>query len=388
METQLNLPLFSNKAKKQPSLGSPTKKSVNNIRNLFRKANIVKKKALKNTKKWFFQRRQDAKRSAAEKDIEDTKKAEEQIQNPKSKKQGTGFFGNIMNFLAIVIGGWVFNNLPIIIEKAKAFIETIKPVVEVLKGFVKGVVGFFTWIFDKVTIGWNHITGNTEEAKAKDAEISKKLDELQGTWKKQDKGFDELKSKAKEGEKVAKKSGEEAIKEEEKQLAETQTDSSGAPVSSTPTSAKSSLKEYTQAGLDALIKSGASSRKIRFYKNMLYHKKPHLKPVHATTDFAGNVLSKEQEAAALKDPHFQEAGRSLSSTSTRTVTTTFTMKSNKGDVTKLQKVKKSRVITVPIQKQSPPPSAGGGSGATTSTSGIPSRKTELNSKDLILSNIQ
>ena len=136
-----------------------------------------------------------------------------------------------------------------------------------------------------------------------------------------------------------------------------------------------------------MVASGANSRRIEFYKKMLYHKKPHLRPVHATTDFAGNVLTKEQEAAALNDPHLQNAiSASIQFKSTKTVTVSSVTKVQKGNT--LTTTKRKKTITVPISVKGTNTNIPQSRVETPMLGKIVPSKNGLNSKDLLLTNIK
>jgi len=100
----------------------------------------------------------------------------------------------------MIFAGWLINQLPKLIAGIKKFIEWAKPAFEMLGKWVKGIVEFFKWIGGGVAKLWNAITGSSDSAEAEKKAVEGKISELEGTFKKQKKGFDDLEKKAKKEE--------------------------------------------------------------------------------------------------------------------------------------------------------------------------------------------
>ena len=73
------------------------------------------------------------------------------------KLPGSSFFGKVLNFIGILIVGWLVNNLPKIIEFVQNLITRIQKLVDSLKSFVKNLGDWFKSIGDIVSAGWSNI---------------------------------------------------------------------------------------------------------------------------------------------------------------------------------------------------------------------------------------
>ena len=361
------------------SLGNTTK----SISNSYKKRNKLKNADNKTRERFYKIRRVRRKRLRAEKMLE---MKQEALKVGKSAvkggiKKAKGPLFPLLDFIVVIIGGWLFNHVPKWIKGIKNLIDKVKGIFKNVKGFFDGVVNFFTSIGSGIKEAWSTITGQNKEAKTDADKLKQKTKKLEDTFKEQKKGIDDILKQAQNGsvEKIKKNieavDKDKPIPEKEKKM----------PIVDTkPTSG---LREYTKEGLNELVASGANSRRIEFYKKMLYHKKPHLRPVHATTDFAGNVLTKEQEAAALNDPHLQNAiSASIQFKSTKTVTVSSVTKVQKGNT--LTTTKRKKTITVPISVKGTNTNIPQSRVETPMLGKIVPSKNGLNSKDLLLTNIK
>ena len=173
------------------------------------------KKSGKVQRRWIRRKASLLKRKAAEKALEGGKAVLKAVKGSVMKK---GF--NPLKFILMVFAGWLVNQLPKIIEGIKKFIEWAKPAFEILGKIVKGIVDFMKWIGGGLTKLWNAITGNSDTAEAEKKALLAKNKELKDTFKKQEKGFDELGKKAKGEEQNLKKEMDDLQKEVDKESEE------------------------------------------------------------------------------------------------------------------------------------------------------------------------
>jgi len=167
-----------------------TNKNVKFAKKFFKKSSRVQKR--------YFRRKTSLlKRVASEKALEGGRAVLEGAK--KSMKKKGGLF-NPLKFVMMVFAGWLINQLPKLINGIKKFIEWAKPAFEMLGKWVKGIVEFFKWIGGGVAKLWNAITGSSDAAEAEKKAVEGKVSELEGTFKKQKKGFDDLEKKAKKEE--------------------------------------------------------------------------------------------------------------------------------------------------------------------------------------------
>ena len=75
-----------------------------------------------------------------------------------TKLPGSSFFGKVLNFIGILIVGWLVNNLPKIIKFVEDLITRIQKLVDSLKSFVKNLGDWFKSIGSIVSAGWDNIT--------------------------------------------------------------------------------------------------------------------------------------------------------------------------------------------------------------------------------------
>ena len=150
------------------------------------------KKTNKEKRTWVKRKTAILKRKASEKALEGGKAVLKAVKGSVMKK---GF--NPLKFILMVFAGWLVNQLPKIIEGIKKFIEWAKPAFEILGKIMKGIVNFMKWIGGGLTKLWNAISGGDSEIETAKSQLEGKNKELKDTLKKQEKGFDDLKNKAK-----------------------------------------------------------------------------------------------------------------------------------------------------------------------------------------------
>ena len=184
--------------------------------------------------RWIRRKASLIKRKASEAALEAGKRV---VKGAKSAVMKKGF--NPLKFVIMVFAGWLVNQLPKIVAGIKKFIEWAKPAFEMLGKWVKGIVEFFKWIGGGVTKLWNAITGSSDSAEAEKKALEGKTKELDETFKKQKKGFDDLEKKAKKEETGLKKDMDDIDKEVkdevqgEEEGKKTSTTSEGKTVAST-----------------------------------------------------------------------------------------------------------------------------------------------------------
>jgi len=167
-----------------------TDKNVKFAKKFFKKSGRVQRRYIRRKANLL-------KRKSAEKALEGGRAVLEGAKKSMTAKGG-GF--NPMRFVMMIFAGWLINQLPKLINGIKKFIEWAKPAFEMLGKWVKGIVEFFKWIGGGVAKLWNAITGSSDAAEAEKKAVEGKVSELEGTFKKQKKGFDDLEKKAKKEE--------------------------------------------------------------------------------------------------------------------------------------------------------------------------------------------
>ena len=73
------------------------------------------------------------------------------------KLPGRSFLGKVLNFIGILIIGWLVNNLPKIIKFVEDLIKRIQKLVDSLKSFVKNLGNWFKAIGSIISAGWSNI---------------------------------------------------------------------------------------------------------------------------------------------------------------------------------------------------------------------------------------
>ena len=112
-----------------------------------RERNVFKQTLASKDNEYFRRRQENIKRKQREDELEaqDTKKI------PKTRgniitRSTRGLLGRLLDFLGILLVGFVINNLPRIMKAVTSVIEKIKKVVEILDPFIKGIQFFLEGI--------------------------------------------------------------------------------------------------------------------------------------------------------------------------------------------------------------------------------------------------
>ena len=190
--------------------------------------------------RWIRKKASLIKRKAAEAALEGGKRV---LKGAKKAIASKGGF-NPLKFVLMVFAGWLVNQLPKIVAGIKKFIEWAKPAFEMLGKWVKGIIDFFKWIGGGVSKLWTAITGSSDSADAEKKALEGKTKELEGTFKKQKEGFNELEKKAKKEEGSLKKDLDDVDKEVKDEVQgdvegkKTSTSADGKTVASTTGSGK------------------------------------------------------------------------------------------------------------------------------------------------------
>jgi hypothetical protein len=206
------------------------------------------KKSGKVQRRWIRRKASLLKRKAAEKALEGGKAV---LKAVKGSVMKPGF--NPLKFIMMVFAGWLVNQLPKIIEGIKKFIDWAKPAFEILGKVMQGIWKFMKWIGGGLVKLWTALTGGDSELETAKAQLETKNKDLKDTLKKQEKGFDDLKNKAKGEETNLKKDMDDLDKEVkdeasgngEKEGTTTSTNSEGKEVASTTSTGDGKTKTTT-----------------------------------------------------------------------------------------------------------------------------------------------
>ena len=382
METQLGLALISPpkeaptitpKQKKVPdnvpTLGKSTKKSADNLTNTFRKLTIYKKKQRKNIIKWAKTRRGVLARKRAEMQLEQEKDARAGKTGFKKVMKDSGI--KPLQYILAILTGWIINQLPVIIEKGKKFLEKIKPVIDVLKGVVKGIVKVFEWIWEGIKKVWSGIQNGIKSIQSVKEKLEAGFDKVKGIIKKAKDGFDQLIGKSKKGQKDIqeqlgvdgkgedKAEGADIIDPADKEDSAIIDTKKGEVEGKTPPKPKTNRDEVTTS---TNIKGDLTT--------ITFDGKTYPRGISGPMETFGGKGGSTYQDKALK---------------TDTSTAKLLSSSPKTNIDKLKKPKKQKIITVPV------PSGGGSSQLTGGSSGsdiVASDPNKIDSTDLLMAGIE
>ena len=382
METQLGLALISPpkeapaitpKQKKVPdnipTLGKSTKKSADNLTNTFRKLTIYKKKQRKNIIKWAKTRRGVLARKRAEMQLEQEKNARAGKTGFKKVMKDSGI--KPLQYILAILTGWIINQLPVIIEKGKKFLEKIKPVIDVLKGVVKGIVKVFEWIWEGIKKVWSGIQNGIKSIQSVKEKLEAGFDKVKGVIQKAKDGFDKLIGRSKKGQKDIqeqlgvdgkgedKVEGADVIDPADKEDSAVIDTKKGETEGKTPPKPKTNRDEVTT---DKTIKG--SLTKI---------------------SFDGKTYPRGMPGLGGYIPGDGKGGSTYQDKALKTDTAKLLSSSPKTNIDKLKKPKKQKIITVPV------PSGGGGSQPAGGGSGgdiVASDPNKIDSTDLLMTGIE
>jgi len=108
-------------------------------------SNRIKKKMISNDDTWFRKRRNAVKRKENESLMEAGSIGGAVKRTGKALADSTkGFLGRIMDFVGVIMVGWLASNLPTIIKGATELMKKIQGVVDTCSNWFNGVVGIFT----------------------------------------------------------------------------------------------------------------------------------------------------------------------------------------------------------------------------------------------------
>ena len=138
-----------------------------------RNRNVFKQTLTAKDNEYFRRRQENIKRKQREDELEaqDTKKI------PKTRgniitRSTRGLLGRLLDFLGILLVGFVINNLPRIMKAVSSVIEKIKKVVEILDPFIKGIQFFLEGIATAIRSVMNVFKGFDLEKDKKSVEES------------------------------------------------------------------------------------------------------------------------------------------------------------------------------------------------------------------------
>ena len=138
-----------------------------------RNRNVFKQTLTAKDNEYFRRRQENIKRKQREDELEaqDTKKI------PKTRgniitRSTRGLLGRLLDFLGILLVGFVINNLPRIMKAVTSVIEKIKKVVEILDPFIKGIQFFLEGIATAIGSVMNVFKGFDLEKDKKSVEES------------------------------------------------------------------------------------------------------------------------------------------------------------------------------------------------------------------------
>jgi hypothetical protein len=132
-------------AKTSGSLLKGVKKSTLNLRKSTMKRNKIKDKVFDRYLRFKKYKKEKKKRQEEESQLEQQKKPQEDP-NVKKTRKSTSMFDKLMEFLGLILIGWITNKLPQIIDFVKKVVDTIKNIVNGFKNFFGDIVEFFQTI--------------------------------------------------------------------------------------------------------------------------------------------------------------------------------------------------------------------------------------------------
>ena len=132
-------------AKTSGSLLKGVQKSTLNLRKSTMKRNKIKDKVFDRYLRFKKYKKEKKKRQEEESQLEQQKKPQEDP-NVKKTRKSTSMFDKLMEFLGLILIGWITNKLPQIIDFVKKVVDTIKNIVNGFKNFFGDIVEFFQTI--------------------------------------------------------------------------------------------------------------------------------------------------------------------------------------------------------------------------------------------------
>lgn len=384
METQLGLALISPpkeapaiapKQKKVPdnipTLGKSTKKSADNLTNTFRKLTIYKKKQRKNIIKWAKTRRGVLARKRAEMQLEQEKDARAGKTGFKKVMKDSGI--KPLQYILAILTGWIINQLPVIIEKGKKFLEKIKPVIDVLKGVVKGIVKVFEWIWEGIKKVWSGIQNGIKSIQSVKEKLEAGFDKVKGVIQKAKDGFDKLIGRSKKGQKdIQEQLGVDGKGEDKVE---------GADVIDPADKEDSAIIDTKKGEVE-----GKTPPKPKTNRDEVTTSKT-IKGDLSTITFDGKTYPRGMPGLGGYIPGDGKGGSTYQDKALKTDTSTAKLLSSspKNINVDLKKPKKQKIITVPV------PSGGGGSQVVSGGSGsdiVASDPNKIDSTDLLMAGIE
>ena len=116
--------------------------SADNTVKKLRQNNIFKRNLIRDDNKYFQQRQENVRRKAREDELEASSvQGVPKTQGTILAKSTRGFLGRILDFLGILLIGWVITNLPKIISGIQGLIKRISSLTGILGLFVDGIKG-------------------------------------------------------------------------------------------------------------------------------------------------------------------------------------------------------------------------------------------------------
>ena len=132
-------------AKTSGSLLKGVQKSTLTLRKSTMKRKKIKDKVFDRYLRFQKYKKEKKKRQEEENKLEQQKKPKEQP-DIKQTRKSSSMFDKLMEFLGLILIGWITNKLPQIIDFVKKVVDTIKNIVNGFKNFFGGIVGFFQTI--------------------------------------------------------------------------------------------------------------------------------------------------------------------------------------------------------------------------------------------------
>lgn len=135
-----------------------TKKSAQSISSSLKKSNLIKKRSIADSSK-FFQMRRDSVRKREREDLVEASTSGGSFKRASQSplKSTKGFFGRIMDYLGNVLIGWAVVNLPRIIDQADGLSKRLQKYFGVISEFFNSSIQLFTDLGSGVGLIFNSV---------------------------------------------------------------------------------------------------------------------------------------------------------------------------------------------------------------------------------------
>ena len=153
--------------------------STQKIASSLEESNRIKKKMIASDDTWFRKRRNAVKRKENEDLMEAGSIGGAVKRTGKALADSTkGFLGRIMDFVGVIMVGWLASNLPTIIKGAQELMKKIQGVVDITTGWFNFVVGIFSGLGANLEQQQDSVTNSNLTLQKESGAVEKELNNV------------------------------------------------------------------------------------------------------------------------------------------------------------------------------------------------------------------